>query len=94
MRPPWPGLRARRPHGTGGAPGVAHVRGRGLLLGAEITPRHSPVAREGIAQACLDRVFVTNGVTPTTLRLTPPFIITDDQIDEAVGIIASVLEEG
>lgn len=76
-------------------PGVAHVRGRGLLLGAEITTE-ALAGRSGgqVAQACLDRGLVVNGVTPTTLRLTPPFIITDDQIDEAVGIIASVLEEG
>jgi len=76
-------------------PGVAHVRGRGLLLGAEITAE-ALAGRTGgqVAQACLDRGLVVNGVTPTTLRLTPPFIITDDQIDEAVGIIASVLEEG
>ena len=76
-------------------PGVAHVRGRGLLLGAEITTE-ALAGRTGgqVAQACLDRGLVVNGVTPTTLRLTPPFIITDDQIDEAVGIIASVLEEG
>ena len=76
-------------------PGVAHVRGRGLLLGAEITAE-ALAGRTGgqVAQACLDRGLVVNGVTPTTLRLTPPFIITDDQIDEAVAIIASVFEEG
>ena len=74
-------------------PGVAHVRGRGLLLGAEIAPE-ALAGRTGgeIARACLDRGLVVNGVTPTALRLTPPFIITDGQIDEAVGIIGAVLE--
>ncbi|MEM9466872.1 MAG: aminotransferase class III-fold pyridoxal phosphate-dependent enzyme [Actinomycetota bacterium] len=75
-------------------PGVAHVRGRGLLLGAELTPE-ALAGRTGgeIARACLDRGLVVNGVTPTALRLTPPFIITDEQIAEAVGVISTVLEQ-
>jgi len=35
-----------------------------------------------------------NGVTPTTLRLAPPFILSDAQITEAIDIIASVIGEG
>lgn len=76
-------------------PGVAHVRGRGLLLGAELTADAlaGRTAAE-VARACLDRGLVVNGVTATALRLTPPFIITDAQIDEAVAIIGAVLEQG
>ena len=76
-------------------PGVAHVRGRGLLLGAELTAE-ALAGRTGgeVARACLDRGLVVNGVTPTALRLTPPFIITDEQIAEAVSVITDVLEEG
>ena len=75
-------------------PGVAHVRGRGLLLGAELTPEALGGRTGGeVARACLDRGLVVNGVTPTALRLTPPFIITDEQIAEAIAIISAVLEE-
>ncbi|MEM9202659.1 MAG: aminotransferase class III-fold pyridoxal phosphate-dependent enzyme [Actinomycetota bacterium] len=75
-------------------PGVDHVRGRGLLLGAELTLEALGGRTGGeIARACLDRGLVINGVTPTALRLTPPFIITDEQIGEAVAIISDVLEE-
>ena len=72
--------------------GVDHVRGRGLLLAIEITPE-ALAGRTGaeIALACLDRGLVLNGITPTALRIAPPYIVTDEQIDEAVAVIASVL---
>ena len=74
--------------------GVDHVRGAGLLLGVELTDA-ARAGRTGaeIARACLDRGLIINGITPTALRLAPPFIITDEQIGEAVGIIADVLAE-
>ncbi len=75
-------------------PGVDHVRGRGLLLAAELTPE-ALGGRKGaeIALACLDRGLVVNGVTPTALRLAPPFIITDAELAEGVAIIGEVLED-
>jgi len=75
-------------------PGVDHVRGRGLLLAAELTSDalHGRTGGE-IARACLDRGLIVNGITPTALRLAPPYIITDAQLDEGVSIIGSVLEE-
>ncbi|GJM37767.1 MAG: acetylornithine aminotransferase [Acidimicrobiales bacterium] len=73
--------------------GVDHIRGAGLLLGVELTP-DALAGRTGpeIARACLDAGLIINGITPTALRLAPPFIITDEQIAEAVSIIAGVLE--
>ncbi len=76
-------------------PGVDHVRGRGLLLGVEL----NDVGLAGrtatdIARICLDHGLIVNGVTPTTLRLAPPFILSDAQIAEAINIIASVIGEG
>jgi len=75
--------------------GVDHVRGRGLLLGVEL----NDVGLAGrtatdIARICLDHGLIVNGVTPTTLRLAPPFILSDAQIAEAIDIIASVIGEG
>ncbi|MEM7143432.1 MAG: aminotransferase class III-fold pyridoxal phosphate-dependent enzyme, partial [Actinomycetota bacterium] len=74
--------------------GVDHVRGAGLLLGAELT-EDALAGRTGpeIARACLDRGLIINGITPTALRLAPPFIITDHQITEAVDTIAAVLAD-
>lgn len=73
-------------------PGVEHVRGRGLLLGVELNEAGlaGRTAAE-IARTCLDRGLILNGVTPTALRLAPPFILTDDEVAEAVGIISSVI---
>ena len=78
-----------------GIDGVDSVRGRGLLLAAEL----SDAARSGrsaadIASACLDRGLVVNGVTPTALRLAPPFVISGEQLAEGCSILAAVLEKG
>lgn len=74
--------------------GVAHVRGRGLLLGVELSPEVL-AGRTGpeVARACLDAGLVLNGITPTALRIAPPYIVTDDQIDEALTILDRVLHE-
>jgi acetylornithine/succinyldiaminopimelate/putrescine aminotransferase len=35
--------------------------------------------------------LVVNPVTPTALRLTPSLLVSDAEIDEAVGLIAEVV---
>ena len=75
--------------------GVQSVRGRGLLLAAEI----SEAARAGrsakdIAGACLRRGLIVNAVTPTSLRLAPPFIVSEQQLAAGAAIVAEVLEDG
>lgn len=66
---------------------VADVRGLGLLLAAELDGRD---ARQ-VAADCLAAGLVVNGVTPTALRLAPPLLVSDAEIDEAVAILAEVL---
>jgi 4-aminobutyrate aminotransferase-like enzyme len=44
-----------------------------------------------VYESALARGLVTNAVTPTALRLAPPITVSDDEIDEAVGILAEVL---
>ncbi|HVX16881.1 MAG TPA: acetylornithine transaminase [Acidimicrobiales bacterium] len=68
-------------------PQVVAVRGSGLLLGAELRGLD---ARE-VAAACLAAGLVVNGVTGTALRLAPSLLVSDDEIDQAVGILAVVL---
>jgi len=69
-------------------PAVTAVRGRGLLLAAELEPGHDA----GLVQAeLLRRGLVTNAVTPTAIRLAPPLTVTDVEIDEAVTLIRGVL---
>ncbi|HZP30422.1 MAG TPA: acetylornithine transaminase [Acidimicrobiia bacterium] len=68
-------------------PAVAAVRGEGLLLAVELA---GGLAAKDVADACLERGLVVNAVTPTALRLAPPLLVRDDEIDEAVAIVAEV----
>jgi acetylornithine/N-succinyldiaminopimelate aminotransferase len=69
--------------------GVGVVRGLGLLLAAELV--HGEAGE--VAARCLQNGLVLNAVTTTALRLEPPLLVTDDEIDEAAQILAHVLEE-
>lgn len=72
--------------------GVDQVRGRGLLLALELSPAAlAGRTAKDIATACLDRGLIVNGVTPTALRLAPPYIVTKQQIDEAIDIISDAI---
>lgn len=68
---------------------VVTVRGLGLLLAVEL----DGVDAKAVAGRLLERGLVVNAVTPTALRLAPPLIVTDDEIDEAVDLIADVIVE-
>src|SRR5262245_57114626 len=67
--------------------GIVAVRGRGLLLGAELDGRSAG----DVARQLLDAGLVTNPVTTTALRLAPPITVSDAEIDEALAIMAGVL---
>jgi acetylornithine/succinyldiaminopimelate/putrescine aminotransferase len=73
-------------------PGVAGVRGLGLLLAAELRPEalNGRTAAE-VAGACLEAGLVVNGVTPTALRLAPPLTVSGEELAEGVGILAGVM---
>ncbi|MDQ3305463.1 MAG: acetylornithine transaminase [Actinomycetota bacterium] len=78
---------ARLAAGLGRLPGVVSVRGLGLLLAAELD---GPRARQA-TDAALDRGLVVNAVTPTAIRLAPPLLVSDAEIDEALSILTQVL---
>lgn len=69
-------------------PGVAFVRGQGLLLAAELEPGRD--AKDVYLQL-LERGVVTNAVTGTALRFAPPFTVSHAEIDEVVATLRSVL---
>ncbi|MGZ4714625.1 MAG: acetylornithine transaminase [Acidimicrobiia bacterium] len=71
-------------------PQVVDVRGVGLLVAAELA---TGVAAPAVAARCLERGLVVNAVTPTSLRFAPPLLVTDAEIDDAVGILTTVLTE-
>ena len=69
--------------------GTASVRGLGLMLAAELT---SNTARS-ICSRALERGLLVNDVTPSTLRFTPPLVVTEAAIDEALLILQEVVDE-
>jgi predicted acetylornithine/succinylornithine family transaminase len=80
---------ARLTAGLESLPQVAGVRGLGLLLGAELTMGFDAPT---VTKECLDAGLVVNAVTPTAVRFAPPLLVTDDEIDDALGIFARVLD--
>ncbi len=71
-------------------PGVASVRGAGLLLAVELA---QGIEAKVVYLRLLQEGLVTNAVTATALRLAPPLNVTTAEIDEAIGIVRSVLQE-
>jgi len=71
--------------------GVHEVRGRGLLLAADLGPNRDAKA---VNAELLQRGLVCNAVNATSLRMAPPLTVTEQEIDEAVAIVAGVLNDG
>jgi predicted acetylornithine/succinylornithine family transaminase len=84
------GERAR--HVLAELPGVVDVRGRGLMLAAELDPARAEPATALVGRALRDERLVLNATGPTTLRLLPPLTITDAELDDALARIARLLD--
>jgi acetylornithine/N-succinyldiaminopimelate aminotransferase len=78
---------ARLAEGLAELPGVTSVRGRGLLLAAELDGRPS----KDVNAAALARGLVVNAVTPTAIRLAPSLLVADAELDQALAILEAVL---
>ncbi len=78
---------ARLAAGLGRLPGVVAVRGLGLLLAAELAGADA----RRVTDDALDRGLVVNAVTPSAIRLAPPLLVSDAEIDEALAILGEVL---
>jgi predicted acetylornithine/succinylornithine family transaminase len=78
---------SRLADGLAALPGVVSVRGRGLLLAAEL----DGIPSKGVTVAALDRRLIVNAVTPSAIRLAPSLLVTDDEIDEALAVLGGIL---
>jgi acetylornithine aminotransferase len=67
-----------------GSPLVQEVRGSGLLIGVGL---HNPVAA-AIAAEALERGLIVNAPNESSLRIAPPLIVSDAEIDEFLSILA------
>ncbi|MGE5695487.1 MAG: acetylornithine transaminase [Candidatus Sericytochromatia bacterium] len=72
-----------------GHPLIDHVRGRGLLRGVVLT---APVAKPAEA-AARAAGFLINAPAPNIIRLAPPLIITEPQIEEFLTALPAVLDK-
>jgi acetylornithine aminotransferase len=71
------------------APLGAEVRGEGLLLGLELG---EPIAND-VVKAALKQRLIVNDVAPSTIRLAPALIVTEEQIETAVERLSSAIGE-
>jgi acetylornithine/N-succinyldiaminopimelate aminotransferase len=69
-------------------PLVAGVRGAGLLLGVAL---HKPVSA-AVAKAMQDTGYLVNPVQPDAVRLAPPLIITEQQVDGFLAALPAALD--
>ncbi len=71
-------------------PGVAEVRGAGLLLGIEL----ESLKATDIAKALQGEGVLVNAANPTTIRIAPALIVTDAQLKRFVSIFKKVMSDG
>jgi acetylornithine/N-succinyldiaminopimelate aminotransferase len=70
--------------------GVAEVRGCGLMLGVGLD---DGLEAAEIAARALDAGLVINVPAPGTLRLLPPLVIGEAEVDQALGVLARCIGE-
>jgi acetylornithine aminotransferase len=71
-------------------PGVAEVRGAGLLLGIEL----ENLKASDVASSLQKAGVLVNAANPTTIRLAPALIVTDVQIKKFITIFKKVMSDG
>jgi acetylornithine aminotransferase len=69
-------------------PGVSEVRGRGLLIGIDLS---APVATD-VAATAMRAGFIINAIAPETIRLAPPLILAAGHVDEFVDAFPAILD--
>lgn len=72
---------------------IGDVRGRGLLLGIELTGPDANDAAEAVMYAALDQGLSFKTAMGNILSLTPPLVTTHEHMDRALDIIDEALGE-
>jgi 4-aminobutyrate aminotransferase len=77
---------------------VGDVRGRGLMIGIELvrdrqTKERAVCERDALVLAAFRRGLLVLAAGPSTVRLSPPLVITRDQAQIAVHILDDALQE-
>jgi len=61
---------------------IEEIRGRGLMIGVELNR-----PGQGIVDACLERGLRVNCTQSVVLRMTPPMIVSAEQVDRGMAIL-------
>jgi acetylornithine/N-succinyldiaminopimelate aminotransferase len=70
----------------------SEVRGAGLWYALDLG-EEAPATAGQAALAALGRGLVVNPVTDTALRLAPPLVVTEEEVEEGLARLAAALEE-
>jgi len=73
---------------AGTQPAITQVRGRGLMIGIELT---SPELAADVEAACFERGLLVLTCGLRAVRMAPPLVITVEQADAAVAIFADAV---
>jgi 4-aminobutyrate aminotransferase len=69
---------------------IVEVRGRGLMIGVQLT---TGALRDRVIDGCFQRGLLVLGAGASTIRLSPPLVIDQEQADCAVDIFSAVLSD-
>ena len=64
-----------------------HVTGKGLMIGAGLD---KPIGRE-LVKKCFEHKLIINATDESTLRFVPPLVINEDQIVQALTVLAEAM---
>lgn len=69
-------------------PGIADIRGAGLMVAFDLAAGGAP---ELVLRAIAEQHLLLNATGPQTVRLLPPLVVTEAQIDDALGRLGALL---
>lgn len=64
---------------------IKEVRGRGLMIGVELS-----VSADNVKTKCLEQGLIVNSIHDSVIRLIPPLIISERDIERAISIFKTV----
>jgi 4-aminobutyrate aminotransferase len=90
-------LKQRLQELTARHPVVGDVRGLGLMLAVEIVRDRTnrewdPQLRDAIITECFNRGLLVLGAGPSSIRLSPPLVIDEEQAGCAVQILSEAID--
>ncbi len=83
-------LGERLREGLAALPHVVAVRGRGLMVAFDLEPG-GPTGPDVVRRALLEGRLVVNAPGPATVRLLPPLVIGEAEVDDALGRLRAAI---